>query len=84
MSHISVEFSQLAISLAQSVLVGLGEVADTEGESPNINLEVAKHSFGVLQMLNQKTQGNLDEKEKNLMEALLKELGPKMAAAEKN
>ena len=82
MSHIPVEFSQLAISLAQSVLVGLGLVADSEGESPSQNLDVAKHSFGVLHMLKEKTKGNLDDVEQKLIEELIKDLSAKMAQVE--
>ena len=84
MSHIPVEFSQLAISLAQSVLVGLGEVPDSQGQQPTKNLDIARHSFGVLQMLKEKTKGNLDEVEEKLIDELLKDLTSKMAQVEKN
>jgi hypothetical protein len=84
MSYIPVEFSQLAISLAQSVLVGLGEVPDSQGQQPMKNLDMARHSFGVLQMLKEKTIGNLDEVEEKLLEELLKDLTSKMAQMEKN
>ena len=82
MSNITVEFSQLAISLAQSVLVGLGLVADAEGEAPSQNLEIARHSFGVLQMLKEKTQGNLNDVEEKLLEELIKDLSAKMPTVE--
>lgn len=78
MSQNFVEFSQFTISLAQSVLVGLGEVAETEGVAPQKNVEAAKHGFGVLQMLHKKTKGNLSEEEQKLIEALLRELTPKI------
>ena len=73
-----VEFSQFIISLAQSVLVGLGEVAETEGEVPQKNIPAAQHSFGVLKMLHDKSKGNLSDEEQKLIEALLRELTPKI------
>ena len=81
MTEANVDFSQFVISLAQGVMLGLGEVPDPETQKTNQNLELAQHSLGVLQMLREKTVGNLDDEEENLIEALLRDLGEKFKLA---
>ena len=79
---VNVDFSHFVISLAQGIMVGLGEIPDPETRTANHNLAMAKHSFGALQMLHRKTQGNLTDKEKSLIEALIKDISEKIEAAE--
>jgi hypothetical protein len=68
MSTESVEFSHLVISLAQSIKEGLGKEDELH---PNIPM--AQYSLGALQMLKNKTNGNLTEAEQKLLDALLSE-----------
>ena len=79
----SVDFSQFVISLAHGALVGLGEMPDPETQQTQENLSMANHSFGVLTMLQAKTKGNLNEKEQNLIDALVKDLGEKLEKSAK-
>ena len=80
MSEAGVEFSHFVISLAQGVMVGLGEVPDPETRQTQLNLPMANHSLAVLKMLKRKTTDNLNAEEQKLLDALLKDLGDKLKA----
>ncbi|WP_462328021.1 DUF1844 domain-containing protein [Desulfobaculum sp.] len=69
-----VTFSTFVMSLASSALVPLGEVPDPETGKPTENLALAKHSIDVLSMLEEKTKGNLDDEERQLITDLLYDL----------
>ena len=69
-----VTFSTFVLSLGSSALVQLGEVPDPDSGQTGENLLVAKHTIDVLTMLQNKTQGCLDEDEKRLLDGLLYEL----------
>ena len=74
-----VEFSQYVVSLARGVLAGLGELPDPETQQNAHNLILAKHSFAVLKMLAEKTEGNLDEDEQNLIQSIITDLQSRMS-----
>lgn len=69
-----VTFSAFVMSLASSALVGLGEVADPASGAMGCDMMLAKHNIDVLEMLRQKTLGNLEEQEALLLENLLCDL----------
>ena len=69
-----VSFSTFVLSLASSALVQLGEVPDPQTGKTNKDLLLAKHNIDVLEMLKQKTENNLDDQEKNLLDSILYEL----------
>lgn len=73
-----VQFSQFVVSLASSALVHLGEVPHPESQKPEKNLPLARHSVDVLEMLHEKTKGNLDEEEGKLLDAVLADLRQKL------
>ena len=56
MSDTGVEFSHFVISLAQGVMVGLGEVPDPETRQTQLNLPMASHSLAVLQCSKKKPE----------------------------
>lgn len=69
------DFSSLAVTLASSALYHLGLAPGPEsGEPGEKNLPVARHTIDTLEMLQQKTAGNLDEEEQKLLAHLLTEL----------
>jgi uncharacterized iron-regulated protein len=76
-----VNFSQLVVSWAQAAFVALGEVKNPETQRAELNLPAARHAMQILEMLKQKTQGNLDEQETQLIDTLLKELRGKVPAS---
>lgn len=70
-----VDFPTLAISLGTSALVHLGVVADpATGKTVEKNPALAKQTIDTLEMLQEKTRGNLDAEEERLLQNLLTEL----------
>ena len=70
-----VDFSSFCLSLGTSALFHLGVVPDPETGQPGpTNLPVARQTIDPLEMLRDKTRGNLDDEETKLLEGLLYEL----------
>lgn len=69
-----VTFSAFIISLASSALVGLGEAPDPATGNPGRDMGLARHNIDTLEMLRQKTQGNLNPDEEKLLTSVLCEL----------
>ena len=80
-----VDFSSFCLSLATSALYHLGVVGDPETGNPveEKNLPLAQQSIDALDMLQLKTQGNLDAEEKQLLDGLLYELRVRFVEAGK-
>ena len=72
----AVDFSSLCLSLATSALYHLGVVAhpETQQPIPELELPMARQTIDTLEMLERKTQGNLEPDEAKLLESLLYEL----------
>lgn len=69
-----IDFSTFVISLNSSALVQLGVLADpTTGETSK-NLPLAKQTIDVLGVLEEKTRGNLDSDEANMLKSILYDL----------
>ena len=69
-----VDFSSFILSLYSSGLVQLGRVEDPSSGNKGVDLVMAKHTIDMIEMLQEKTQGNLNADEENLFKALLSEL----------
>ncbi len=69
-----VSFSTFILSLASSALVQLGEVPNPDTGNMEENLEVARHTIDILDMLREKTQNNLDADEQRLIDGILYEV----------
>ena len=70
----AVDFSTFILSLYSSALVQLGEIADPSTGAKMKDFNMAKQTVDMVIMLEEKTRGNLDMDEKNLMASLLHEL----------
>ena len=69
------DFAGLALSLATSALFHLGLVPDPQTGQPGTkNLALARHSIDTLELLQDKTRGNLTSEESQLLADLLTEL----------
>ncbi len=81
-----VDFSTFALSLATSALYHLGVMGDPEqGETaPEPNLPLARQTIDTLEMLQQRTRGNLDDEEVRLLDSLLYELRMRFVEAGKS
>ncbi len=66
--------SLLATSLGMQAMAAMGLVATPGGESPEVDLEEAKHVIGMLDVLFQKTEGNRTPDETAMLDSLLHEL----------
>lgn len=69
-----VDFSTFLISLYSSALVQLGEMPDPATGSRCKNMSVARQTIDMIDMLEEKTAGNLDSEEEKLIKSLIHEL----------
>jgi hypothetical protein len=67
-------FSTFILSLSTSVLVGLGELPDPLKNEESLNLPLAKQTISLIEMLMEKTKGNLAEEEDRLISNILYDL----------
>ena len=82
----SIDFSTFVLSLGTTALYQLGQVGSTDGEAAQRaepNLPVARQTIDALEMLTQKTRGNLSDGEAKLLESILYELRMRFVEASK-
>jgi|SRR3989338_4715558 len=73
-------FSSFITSLAVQALMSMGELAPPESEKPSVNLDAARQTIELLVMLREKTKGNLENQERELLHQLLADLQMKFVA----
>lgn len=66
-----VTFSAFIMSLNTSVLYHLGEIGDPVSGKTIVDPDLAKHAIDTLAMIQQKTQGNLEKEEEELLKNIL-------------
>jgi hypothetical protein len=76
-----INFSTFILSLSTSALMHLGELPNPETHQVDKNLPLAKQTIDLIDMLKQKTEGNLEEDETQLITNLLYDLKLKYVAA---
>ena len=64
-------FSTFILSLSTSALVHLGELPDPLTNTKEVNLQLAKQTISIIEMLKEKTKGNLAKEEENLLDNVL-------------
>jgi hypothetical protein len=64
-------FSTFILSLSTSALVHLGELPDPITNKKEVKLQLAKQTISVIEMLKEKTKGNLTPEEENLLDNVL-------------
>lgn len=69
-----INFTNFVLSLSTSALFHFGDFPDQSGGKAQKNMSAAKQTIDILDMLNEKTKGNLSEQEKNLIQGVLYEL----------
>ena len=67
-------FAHLVISLAQSALLHMGKLVNPNAGKAEVNLDAAQMTIDLLDMLEVKTRGNLDQDEDRFLKATLSEL----------
>jgi hypothetical protein len=69
-----VNFVNFILSLSTTAMYHFGDFPDPVSQKAQRNLAAAKQTIDILGMLKSKTEGNLDDNEKSLMDGLLFEL----------
>ena len=69
-----IDFSTFVLSINSSALVQLGLLKDPAGGETTKNLPLAKQTIDILAMLEEKTKGNLNSDEENILKNILYEL----------
>ena len=59
------------LSLSTSALVHLGELPDPITNAKEVNLQLAKQTISIIEMLKEKTKGNLTKDEESLLDNVL-------------
>jgi len=67
-------FASLVESLAAQALVQMGELADPASGKKEKNLQFARYMIDILEMIEEKTRGNLTENEREFLQAVLYDL----------
>jgi len=72
-------FATFVLSLSTSALLHMGVVEDPEGaaregDAPEPDLQMARHTIDMLEMIQEKTRGNLEPQEEQLLSGLLHDL----------
>lgn len=80
-----IDFSTFVLSLGASALMHLGLAPDPsgEGQTAEPNLPLARQAIDTLDMIEEKTRGNLDEDEAKLVQSVLYELRMNFVRIEK-
>ena len=69
------DFSTFLLSLSSTALYQMGLVADpTTGELATPDRTIAQHTIDTLELLREKTRGNLDDDEAKLFDTLIYEI----------
>ena len=69
-----VNFSTFILSLASATFIDMGVIEDPQTKTKKKDLSSAKQHIDLLQMLQEKTRGNLDDEERGLLERILRDL----------
>lgn len=64
-------FAHLVMSLAQSAMMALGKVVNPATNRAEVNLEAAQQTIDLLDMLQAKTRGNLDQDEDRMLKGAI-------------
>jgi hypothetical protein len=69
-----INFTNFVLSLSTSALFHFGDFPDPSGAKTEKNLPAAKQTIDILDIINEKTKGNLNDQENQLLQGVLYEL----------
>lgn len=78
---LKMDFSGFILSLNASALIHLGEIPDPQSRERSISLPAAKHTIDILEILFEKTKGNLYDEEQKLLDDVVYNLRMKYVKA---
>ncbi|MFW6169031.1 MAG: DUF1844 domain-containing protein [Planctomycetota bacterium] len=67
-------FSMLVTTLATQATLAMGQMPAPDGQQPTVDLAVAKHFIDTLDVLEEKTKGNLTDQEYGMLSGVLHQL----------
>ena len=73
-NHLEASFVTLAMSVASSAIMSLGLAPDPQSNKSKVDLDMARFNIDLLDMLQQKTKGNLVKEEEDFMNHVLADL----------
>ncbi|MGH9867622.1 MAG: DUF1844 domain-containing protein [Candidatus Polarisedimenticolia bacterium] len=73
-SQQAVDFSSFILSLTSTAFIHLGEMEDPVTHKVQVQLEAARQMIDIIDMLHEKTKGNLDPQEEEFISGILFEL----------
>lgn len=65
------DFSNFILSLNTSALIHMGDIPDPQSRERIYDLQSAKQTIEILELLRSKTSGNLDKEEEKLIEDVI-------------
>lgn len=68
------DFGSFVVSLGTNCMINLGRIEHPETGQVERDIASAKHTIDILEMLQVKTEGNLDTEEEKLLDSLLYDL----------
>jgi hypothetical protein len=80
--NFKIDFSTFILSLSSSAFYHLGELPDPKTGEKSADLSAVKQTIDIIAMLKNKTEGNLSDEEKKLIEQLTYELQVKYVDAQ--
>ena len=78
-----IDFTTFILSVSTAAYMGLGLVPSEEGKSPTLDLALARQNIDLLELIFEKTKGNLTSEESKLLESMLFETRMKFLEAQK-
>jgi uncharacterized protein DUF1844 len=69
-----IDFGSFLLIYLQTALIHLGELDDPIEKKPQVNLDAAREIIDILEMLQDKTRGNLNQQEEQYLEHMLFDL----------
>lgn len=69
--ELKMDFSNFVLSLNASAIMHLGDIPDPNTKERNVNLPAARHTVDILEILQDKTKGNLTDEEQKLIDEAL-------------
>ena len=75
----AVDFNSFLLSLSSTAFIHLGELEDPTSGERAVNLEGARQMIDIIDMLREKTKGNLEKQEEQFLTGILYELKMKYA-----
>lgn len=83
MSNRSIDFTTFVLSVSSAAFMGLGLTPKPGADKAELDLELARHNIDLLELMKEKTKGNLTSDEQKLLDNVLLETRMRFVEAKK-